>query len=378
MPHWLVHPVSLNGFAEMDSTSTFHAAQSTTETHRESRPRESKGTESNGTATSGGLADHFAQLYGPIAAELLRVEKRFHQELQSPYESLVPVLRHGTQLGGKRLRPAMLLLTASAVGSIREDHLVLGVVIEMVHTATLIHDDVLDDADTRRHVPTVNAKWNNHTSILLGDYLFAQSFRLAATLPSTEACRWIGEAARLVCEGEMRQVLKRDVLDIDETTYIEMIQGKTAELCRVACQLGSHFADGSPEVTASLAEYGDSLGIAFQIADDYLDLWGSDERVGKTLGTDLQQGKITLPIIRLLQTADEARRNQILQLLAEPSRRRTETIMPWLDQSDAREYTRETALQYQRKAIAALGVLAESPAKASLKAIAEFAVNRRF
>tara|TARA_R110002073_G_scaffold60209_22_gene151305 strand:+ start:9618 stop:10739 length:1122 start_codon:yes stop_codon:yes gene_type:complete len=373
MPHWLVHPVSLNGFAEMDSTSTFHAAQLTTENDSETRP-----SESNGHATSRVLADQFTKLYGPIASDLVRVEKRFHQELQSPYESLVPVLRHGTQLGGKRLRPAMLLLAASAVGSVREDHVVLGVVIEMVHTATLIHDDVLDDADTRRHVPTVNAKWNNHTSILLGDYLFAQSFRLAATLPSTEACRWIGEASRLVCEGEMRQVLKRDVLDIDETTYIEMIQGKTAELCRVACQLGSHFADGSPEVTASLAEYGDSLGIAFQIADDYLDLWGSDERVGKTLGTDLQQGKMTLPIIRLLQTADDARRTQILQLLAEPSRRRTETIMPWLDQSDACDYTRETALQYQRKAIAALDVLADSAAKTSLKAIAEFAVNRRF
>ena len=123
------------------------------------------------------------QLYEPIAEPLEAVERRLREELQSPYESLAPVVRHGTQLGGKRLRPAMLLLSAAATGEVTEDHVVLGTVIEMVHTATLIHDDVLDDADSRRHVPTINAKWNQDTSILLGDYLFAQSYRLAATLP---------------------------------------------------------------------------------------------------------------------------------------------------------------------------------------------------
>ena len=132
----------------------------------------------------------------------------------------------------------MLLLAGQASGSLTDDHVVLATVVEMVHTATLVHDDVLDEADKRRHVPTINAKWNGHTSILLGDYLFAQSFYLAATLPSTEACRWIGQAARLVCEGELRQVLMRDALDLDESTYIDLIRGKTAELCRISCQLG--------------------------------------------------------------------------------------------------------------------------------------------
>ncbi|TWU23042.1 Octaprenyl-diphosphate synthase [Novipirellula galeiformis] len=359
----------------MDSTSTLRAAQLKTPTETHAAASE---TESRGNSPPRVSSAQIAQLYAPIASELRLVEERFQQELQSPYESLAPLLEHGTQLGGKRLRPAMLLLAASAVGSVSEDHIVLGAVIEMVHTATLIHDDILDEAETRRHVPTVNAKWNNHTSILLGDYLFAQSFRLAATLPSTEACRWIGEASRLVCEGEMRQVLKRDVLDIDEATYIEMIQGKTAELCRVACQLGARFADGTPEVTASLAEYGNAIGIAFQIADDYLDIWGSDQRVGKTLGTDLEQGKMTLPIIRLLQTADDTQRTEILDLLSHSDHRSTESIMPWLAQSDAREYTQQTALAYQHQAIAALEVLADSEAKSSLIAIAEFAINRRF
>lgn len=242
--------------------------------------------------------EFFGRLYGPIEAPLAAIEERIALELQSPYEAVGELLRHGTQLGGKRLRPALTLLAGASVGAVTEDHVVLGTVIEMVHTATLIHDDVLDEAETRRHVPTVNAKWNDHTSILLGDYLFAQSYRLAATLSSTTACRWIGEAARLVCEGELRQVLQRDVLDLDEDTYFDIIRGKTAELCRVACELGGEYSGGSADAVASLGRYGNAVGIAFQIADDYLDLWGDDDTVGKTLGTDVEQGKVTLPLIR--------------------------------------------------------------------------------
>ncbi len=167
----------------------------------------------------------------------------------------------------------------------------------------------------------INAKWNGHTSILLGDYLFAQSFYLAATLPSTEACRWIGQAARLVCEGELRQVLQRDALDLDESTYIDLIRGKTAELCRVSCQLGAKFSGASDQTVASLGDFGDSVGIAFQIADDYLDLWGDDRTVGKTLGTDIGQGKMTLPIIRLLQTTTANQRADIVRILTGPAAR---------------------------------------------------------
>ncbi|MEM9588415.1 MAG: polyprenyl synthetase family protein [Planctomycetota bacterium] len=306
------------------------------------------------------------------------VEQRLHRELQTPYESLAPVLRHGTQLGGKRLRPAMLLLVAEAVGSSGPDHVTLATVIEMVHTATLVHDDVLDEADMRRHVPTINAKWNDHTSILLGDYLFAQSFRLAATLSSTEACRWIGEAARLVCEGELRQVLDRNTIDLDEATYIEMIRGKTAELCRVACQLGARHAGGSDSIVEAMSSFGDRIGIAFQIADDYLDLWGDDDTVGKTLGTDVEQGKITLPLIRLMATASERDSSVIHSILKGPGDRRLDALRPVLSASDALEYTRETALRFQREAVDSLACLPSSQAKDALMAIAYFAVARRF
>ena len=274
------------------------------------------------TQAAGPMANAFLRrLYGPILEPLQTVEQRLRSELQSPYESISPLLRHGVQLGGKRLRPAVHLLMAEALGGASRANIVIASVLEMVHTATLVHDDVLDDATTRRHVPTINAQWDNHTSILLGDYLFAQSFRLAATLDSTRTCQWVGEAARLVCEGELRQVFARNDWELDEATYFEVIRGKTAELCRVACALAAAEAGCPDEQIEQLAEFGSSLGIAFQIADDFLDVWGDDATVGKTLGTDLQQGKITLPVIRLLETCDAKDRAVVLSILGGPRRR---------------------------------------------------------
>lgn len=319
----------------------------------------------------------FSTLYRPIRRSMSAVEARLKRELQSRDESLAPLLRHGTHLGGKRLRPAMVLLSGAAVGEIHEQHIVLGTVVEMVHTATLIHDDVLDGADLRRHVQTVNAKWSDHLSILLGDYLFAQSFRLAATLDSTEACRWIGEAARRVCEGEMRQLMHRDVLELDEQTYLEMIRGKTAELCQVACMLGARHAGADRDTVESLGQYGDAIGIAFQIADDVLDLWGDDQMIGKTLGTDLQQGKMTLPLIRLLETSSSAERDALAAILHGPPEDRWRKIRPRLLDSDAADYTLAVARSYRDRALESLRPLTPSAAHNSLAALADLAISRR-
>lgn len=357
----------------MDSTSTVHPS------------RTSIGREHHGTSPAQRAAqdrditrDAMLKIYEPIVGHLGRVEKRLGSELRSRHNALSPILSHGTQLGGKRLRPAMLLLAGAAVGPLNEDHVVLGTVIEMVHTATLVHDDVLDQAATRRHTETINARWDTDTSILLGDYLFAQSFRLAATLSSTEACRMIGEAARLVCEGELRQVLSRDAIGMDEVTYIEVIRGKTAELCRVACRLGAMLSDGDPKVIDAMGTYGDAVGVAFQIADDYLDLWGDDETVGKTLGTDIGQGKMTLPLIHLMQSASAADRRDLRDILRGPAESRLRRIRPYLRTGDARRYTREVAQRFKRQAVDALSVLPESAAKTSLSAIADFSIDRRF
>ncbi len=348
------------------------------------------GLDTNSSSDSKAAASEaMRQVYGPIAEHLVAVDARLHRELQSRYEDIVPVLRHGTQLGGKRLRPALLLLAALATKqeiardtpvetNLNDDHIIMATVVEMVHTATLVHDDVLDKADTRRHVPTINARWNTDTSILLGDYLFAQSFYLAATLPSTQACRWVGQAAKHVCEGELRQVLGRDWLDIDEETYLDIIRGKTAELTSVACRLGASLSGADDALVESFGTYGNDLGIAFQIADDYLDLWGDEDNIGKTLGTDLAQGKITLPLIRLLQHESANIAAQASAALrAEPSER-LGRIMPLLRNSDAGEYTRDVAARFRQSAIDAISSLAPSAALQSLVKIADFSIQRRF
>src|SRR4051794_24056188 len=217
-----------------------------------------------------------------IGNELLQVEQIFRAELESRNPYVADIFAHASHFRGKRLRPMLLLLSGSATGDISDAHRVLAAVVEMIHTATLVHDDVLDEAETRRHVATVNARWNNETSVLFGDYLFTHAFHLASSLDTTLACRLIGRATNLVCEGELTQIRERGNLDLTEEAYLRIIDGKTAELCAVACFLGAHFADADESVVRNLEQYGRSVGIAFQISDDLLDILGSEDETGKS------------------------------------------------------------------------------------------------
>lgn len=316
------------------------------------------------------------KLFAPVDSQLRDVERMLAEQLQSRHQELQPILRHGALLGGKRLRPALLLLVGSACGGTTEKHVILATVLEMVHTATLVHDDVLDGAAMRRHLPTVNAKWSSQTSILLGDYLFAESYTLAASAGSTEACRLIGEASRRVCEGEMRQLASQGDVSLSETQYLEIIQAKTAELCGVACCLGSQFSGASDDVVDALETFGRSLGVAFQIADDYLDLWGDGERLGKTLGTDILQAKMTLPLIHAFDVLPAAERAALRSLLHGPPSDRLPAVFPYLERAGAAEYTRRQAESFIHTAVQTLEVLPESDAKATLQSCARFAINR--
>ena len=243
---------------------------------------------------------------------LLDVDRRFESELASDNPFVHDINEHTRRFRGKRLRPLLCLLTAHAVGKLTEAHHILAAVVEMIHTATLIHDDVLDDADVRRHVATVHVRWSNQTSVLYGDYLFTHAFHLAASTGSVEACRIIGRATNRVCEGELMQTRSGGNLHLTEKDYFSIIDGKTAELCAVSCEIGARYADAGDAVVAALERYGRNLGKAFQIADDVLDLVGIESSVGKTLGTDLAQQKLTLPIIRLLNNSPAEIRDKVL------------------------------------------------------------------
>ena len=322
------------------------------------------------------IGKKLATLYAPIAAELVEAEKVFAAELASRQPFVQHLVEHCADFRGKRLRPALVLLTAKACGEYKADHAVLAAVVEMIHTATLVHDDILDESMIRRHAATVNAEWGNETAVLMGDYLFTHAFHLAASLETTLACRWIGHATNLVCEGEMQQVNNRGNFDLDEDAYFSIIRGKTAELTAVSCRLGAHYA-GAPESTVrAMDDYGRDLGVAFQIADDVLDVWGEERATGKSLGTDLEKQKLTLPLIRLLETSSPEDAASIRGFLAEAKPEDRLKIRDLLDQSEALQYAWSQAERYASRAAAALDVLPESTCKSVLRTLTHHVVRR--
>ncbi len=317
-----------------------------------------------------------AALYAPIAAELAEAERIFAAELASRHPFVQHLVDHCADFKGKRLRPALVLLTAKAAGTLRADHPVLAAVVEMIHTATLVHDDILDESLVRRHAATVNAEWGNETAVLMGDYLFTHAFHLAASLETTQACRWIGHATNLVCEGEMQQVHNRGNFDLDEDAYHAIIRGKTAELTAVSCRLGAHYAGADEATVRAMDDYGRDLGVAFQIADDVLDLLGEERTAGKSLGTDLEKQKLTLPLIRLLATSPPEAAARLRAMLADARPEDRPAVRAYLRQSDGLAYAWSQAENYADRAAAALECLPESPSKAVLLAMTYHVVRR--
>lgn len=317
-----------------------------------------------------------ARMLAPIAADMLEVERRLERELRHSDPFIDELARHSFRLGGKRLRPALLLLSAQAVGQVNDAHRTLAAVVEMIHTATLVHDDVLDEAQLRRHRDTVNARWSNQTSVLLGDYLFTHAFYLASTLETTFGCRAIGEATNTVCEGELKQTAAAGHFDLGRDAYFAIIEAKTAELCACCCRLGAHYAGGNAAVVERLTSFGRSLGSAFQVVDDLLDLEGEEQTTGKSLGTDLANRKMTLPLILLrdqLGTTDAAR---LQSLYEESDPSHGALLYDWLDESGALAAARRMAEEMAASAAAELRDLPATPARRILEDLARFVVAR--
>jgi octaprenyl-diphosphate synthase len=317
-----------------------------------------------------------ARVQSLIGEDLAEVEQIFAEEISSRHPFIREVLVHMAGYRGKRLRPMLLLLSAQACGGIDRPHLTLAAVVEMIHTATLVHDDVLDEATTRRHVATINSRWTNETSVLLGDYLFTHAFHLASSFGDAFACRSIGRATNIVCEGEMAQVADRGNLSLSEEQYFEIIEAKTAELCAISCSLGGHYAGATSATCDSLDGFGRSLGIAFQIADDLLDVTGCEQKTGKSLGTDLQKQKLTLPLIHLLATSSQRHAAEIREMLAHPDEKTRANLIPILKSSGALQYARSRADEFTVAARQHLAVLAESPARQLMEDMADFVTAR--
>jgi octaprenyl-diphosphate synthase len=315
--------------------------------------------------------------YEIIREELEQAEKILREELHSDHPFVDRLAEHGFRLGGKRLRPALVLLSGKASGTLAPEHPILAAAVEMVHTATLVHDDVLDEAAIRRHLDTVNARWDNEASVLLGDYLFSQSICLVSSLDSVFACRAIGHAAKTMCEGELRQIQTRGNYDLTEDQYLGIIADKTAALCSCCCTLGAHYGGAHPSLIEPLARFGHDLGVAFQIIDDVLDILGDEATTGKSLGTDLIKQKATLPVIRLLNRSNAEQKAEIVSILCRDGDHHRDALRPWLKESDAISYAKQKAAQFIQSALDQLEHVPQGPARDSLVQVAGFVTARQ-
>ena len=312
----------------------------------------------------------------PVAAALERALAIFDRELASDLDCVNRLTTHIQRYRGKLLRPRLLLLTGQACGELRPEHEVLAATVEMVHMATLVHDDVLDEADVRRHGATVNHMSGNEAAVMLGDYLISHAYHLCSSLDTTLAARRIAGVTNTVCEGELAQIAARGRTDLTEAEYLDIITRKTAALTGVCCELGAAFAGADTSLIRHMAGFGTDLGIAFQIVDDLLDLTGNAGETGKSAGRDADLGKMTLPAIRYLATTNDARRTKFAELLRS-GESITTTVREALAGSDAIESSMATADAYVRSALAHLHHAPTSEARDTLSAAARQVLSRR-
>jgi len=321
---------------------------------------------------------------------LVDVIDEIERALHSDVPAVADLCKHVERFRGKMLRPTLVLVSGAACGASTDqpppsDLLKLAAVVEMVHMATLVHDDILDDAQIRRRAQTINDKAGNEAAVLLGDYLIAASFRLCASLDDPEPSRIIGKVSMELCEGELLQLQNRDNLSLDEATYYEVLEGKTAALVGACTRLGARAGGAGEGIQATMDTFGRSIGVAFQVQDDLLDLLGTEEVVGKTLGRDLQKGKLTLPLIHHLANLSADTRAHSLTLLEEASERSgsgedattsAKAIVEALAKTDSLGYAKSSAESLVAQAKTALAPLAETPARAVLELLADAVLTR--
>jgi octaprenyl-diphosphate synthase len=280
--------------------------------------------------------------------------------------------------GGKRLRPMLLLLAAKALGGVNDNHLILAAVIEFIHTATLLHDDVVDESDLRRGKESANAVWGNAASVLVGDYLYSSAFEMMVRTGKLRVMEILSKTTTAIAEGEVLQLLNCNNPETTEAKYLEVIARKTAILFSAATRLGAVLADTTPEVEENLAQYGQQLGIAFQLIDDALDYKATKEELGKNLGDDLAEGKPTLPLIYAIEHGTKEEADIIIDAIKNGKREAFNEVYAVVQRTKAIAYTEKCADECAQKAIDALSVLPESEYKEALTLLAKFSVQRNY
>lgn len=301
-----------------------------------------------------------AQVARTVGAQLEEVETRIAQQAAAFDPAIEGYVAYAIGGRGKRLRPLLALLSGGATGSLSSAHVDLAVILELIHIATLVHDDIMDEAERRRGQPTVNARWGNALSVLLGDCLFAQALNLSTNFEKAGVSRTIAQAAREVCSGEIIQTQRRFDLHLAIDEYRRIVEMKTGSLFSAAAELGAVINEAEPATVRALKDFGMKFGAAYQIYDDCLDIAGNEEVIGKTLGTDLQKGKLTLPVLMLLRAAPATEREQYSQMIVSGKVDEMTEVLRTEVSGAPLSASITTAQELVREAQSGLGILAAS------------------
>ena len=310
------------------------------------------------------------------------VNQMIVEQLQSSVPLIETIGQHIVGGGGKRLRPLMAILSALATrfstDAQQQQHIQLATAIEFIHTATLLHDDVVDKSSMRRGKLTANALWDNSAAVLVGDFLYSRAFELLTSIGNMSIMQEFAVTTNSIAEGEVKQLVNIGKTDLTVDEYIDVISKKTAILFSAAMRSGSLLTpSNSASMTDALGQYGMATGIAFQIYDDVLDYMGDQDTIGKNLGDDLAEGKLTLPIIFALIHADTTQQQQLLEIINNKDLTRLATVTEIIHASDSLDRTIKIAIQYRDQAIDSLNALEDSSYKTALIQIAEFAIDRK-
>ncbi len=312
------------------------------------------------------------------AADMQRVNQVIEQHLSSEVVLINQLSQHIIHSGGKRLRPMLVILAARACGYQGEQDALLAAIIEFIHTATLLHDDVVDDSDMRRGQETASSIWGNEAAVLVGDYLYSRSFQMMVLAQSMQIMNLLADTTNTIAQGEVMQLLNVNDPDTSEEQYHQVIYSKTACLFEAAARIGGILGDTDQGIELELGAYGKHLGIAFQLVDDALDFEADSEELGKNVGDDLAEGKPTLPLIYAMQHGNEQQRQMIRLAIEQGGLEQIEEITQAIRDTGALDYTHQQAIAHADKAKAAIADLPASEARSALMFLADYAVERSY
>lgn len=313
-----------------------------------------------------------------IELDMKAVDAVIRRSLHSEVTLVRQVAEYIVHSGGKRLRPALVLLVAGALGYRGTHHHEMAAVVEFIHTATLLHDDVVDESDLRRGRETANAMFGNAASVLVGDFLYSRAFQMMVAVNDMRIMRVLSDATNIIAEGEVLQLMNCHDADVDEAGYVQVIRYKTAKLFEAAAQLGAIVGGGSVQIEQEMATYGMHLGTAFQLVDDVLDYSGAEAETGKHLGDDLAEGKPTLPLIYVLQNGTPEQATCVRNAIENGGREDFPRVLAAIRDTGALEYAKQKAAREAERAAAALDTLPASQYRDSLLELSLFAVTRRY